>query len=408
MRFILTAFMLSVATQTWADETFSSNFLAFECGDAPNTFPLLLKENGEGWSTVAVFQKDTEKLERVDAQTFAFPSVDFKQRYLKLKENNWQLISIDTGDVEVQPCTEKNELFELLAAAAVQEFSTEDQAAERISDLNLQLDSMAELLEEEQEAATKAIKRLIAQEARLESLSAESSGYQNALLAATEAIAELRAELAKTREAVANSQLKNEDLENRMLKVHHSKKAEVRALKADLLSSQNEINGLKNALTMDQDKVVERYSSTLSSRWGSELTQQSGISIMGDRLVFSSETLFPPGGADLSPQGQFALIEVAEAIKSVVGRIPKEINWVIRVDGHTDDTKVVSGSRFADNWHLSQARALSVVRYFANTLDIPPNRLAANGFGEYQPLNTENTPEARAQNRRIELKLTRK
>ena len=408
MRFILTAFMLSVATQTWADETFSSNFLAFECGDAPNTFPLLLKENGEGWSTVAVFQKDTEKLERVDAQTFAFPSVDFKQRYLKLKENNWQLISIDTGDVEVQPCTEKNELFELLAAAAVQEFSTEDQAAERISDLNLQLDSMAELLEEEQEAATKAIKRLIAQEARLESLSAESSGYQNALLAATEAIAELRAELAKTREAVANSQLKNEDLENRMLKVHHSKKAEVRALKADLLSSQNEINGLKNALTMDQDKVVERYSSTLSSRWGSELTQQSGISIMGDRLVFSSETLFPPGGADISPQGQFALIEVAEAIKSVVGRIPKEINWVIRVDGHTDDTKVVSGSRFADNWHLSQARALSVVRYFANTLDIPPNRLAANGFGEYQPLNTENTPEARAQNRRIELKLTRK
>ena len=69
---------------------------------------------------------------------------------------------------------------------------------------------------------------------------------------------------------------------------------------------------------------------------------------------------------------------------------------------------MVSGSRFADNWHLSQARALSVVRYFANTLDIPPNRLAANGFGEYQPVNTENTPEARAQNRRIELKLTEK
>ena len=130
MRFILTALMLSVATQTWADETFSSNFWAFECGDAPNAFPLLFKENGEGWSAAAVFQKDTEKLERVDAQTFAFPSVDFKQRYVKLKENNWQLILIDTGDVEVQPCTEKNELFELLAVAAVQEFSVEDKAAE--------------------------------------------------------------------------------------------------------------------------------------------------------------------------------------------------------------------------------------------------------------------------------------
>jgi len=275
MRFILTAFMLSVATLTWADETFSSNFLAFECGDAPNTFPLLLKENGEGWSTVAIFQKDTEKLERVDAQTFAFPSVDFKQRYLKLKENNWQLILIDTGDVEVQPCTEKNELFELLAVAAVQEFSAEDKAAERILDLNLKLDAMADQLEEEQEAATTAI---AIEKASIKWLEGELS----------------------------NSQLKNKALENRMLKVHHSKQAEVRALKADLLSSQNEITGLKNALTTDQDKVVERYSSTLSSRWGSELKQQSGISIMGDRLVFSSETLFPPGGADISSQGQFA------------------------------------------------------------------------------------------------------
>jgi hypothetical protein len=139
----------SVATQTWADETFSSNFLAFECGDAPNAFPLLFKENGEGWSTTAVFQKDTEKLERVDAQTFAFPSVDFKQRYVKLKENNWQLILIDTGAVEVQPCTEKNELFELLAVAAVQEFSAEDKAAERKLDLNLKLDAKADLLEED-------------------------------------------------------------------------------------------------------------------------------------------------------------------------------------------------------------------------------------------------------------------
>jgi len=232
MRFILTAFMLSVATQTWADETFSSNFLAFECGDAPNTFPLLLKENGEGWSTVAVFQKESEKLERADARTFAFPSVDFKQRYLKLKENNWQLISIDTGDVEVQPCTEKNELFGLLAAAMVQEFSTEDYAASAgkisglradllevqiqnagqqaaLSELTARYDGLratstatiAELQEEARLLQTK----INAQVTRLESLNAESSRYQNALLEATRAIAELRAKLAKTREAAAQA-----------------------------------------------------------------------------------------------------------------------------------------------------------------------------------------------------------
>ncbi|MDP5362958.1 MAG: OmpA family protein, partial [Paracoccaceae bacterium] len=82
------------------------------------------------------------------------------------------------------------------------------------------------------------------------------------------------------------------------------------------------------------------------------------------------------------------------------------IDWVIRVDGHTDNIPVNSGGRFADNWELSQARALSVVRFMSNDLGIDPQRLAANGFGEFQPLNPADTPEARAQNRRIELKLT--
>ena len=86
--------------------------------------------------------------------------------------------------------------------------------------------------------------------------------------------------------------------------------------------------------------------------------------------------------------------------------IPAGIDWIIRVDGHTDDVPVRPGAAFADNWELSQARALSVVRYMIDALGIPPDRLAANGFGQYQPVNPDDTPEARAQNRRIELKLT--
>ena len=82
------------------------------------------------------------------------------------------------------------------------------------------------------------------------------------------------------------------------------------------------------------------------------------------------------------------------------------INWIIRVDGHTDNVPLSGQGPFADNWELSQARALSVVRYMIDELGIPPRRLSANGFGEYQPVTTEDTPEARAQNRRIELKLT--
>ena len=168
-----------------------------------------------------------------------------------------------------------------------------------------------------------------------------------------------------------------------------------------------ELQGQANTLS-SQAKDLEKYRSEFFGRLRDVLGQQDGVRIAGDRFVFSSEVLFPPGGADLSTEGQQEVAKVAEILKAVAGLIPEEINWVIRVDGHTDDTQVKPGSRFADNWHLSQARALSVVRYFANTLGIPPNRLAANGFGEHQPVNAENTPEARAQNRRIELKLTEK
>jgi len=124
--------------------------------------------------------------------------------------------------------------------------------------------------------------------------------------------------------------------------------------------------------------------------------------------VFSSEVLFPPGGADLSFAGQDEIAKVANILRSVIDDIPPEIDWVLRVDGHTDNVPLLGHHKYADNWELSQGRALSVVRYMINSLAIPPDRLSANGFGEYQPINTADTPEARAQNRRIELKFTEK
>jgi len=86
--------------------------------------------------------------------------------------------------------------------------------------------------------------------------------------------------------------------------------------------------------------------------------------------------------------------------------IPDTIEWVIRVDGHTDNIPLSGTGEFQDNWELSQARALSVVRYMVESLQFPANRMAANGFGEFQPVNNDDTPAARAQNRRIEIKLT--
>ena len=98
--------------------------------------------------------------------------------------------------------------------------------------------------------------------------------------------------------------------------------------------------------------------------------------------------------------------KVAGIINQIADEIPSGIDWILRVDGHTDSIPITNGINFSDNWELSQARALSVVRYLINDLNIPANRLAANGFGEFQPIDDRKTSEAYKTNRRIELKFT--
>lgn len=151
---------------------------------------------------------------------------------------------------------------------------------------------------------------------------------------------------------------------------------------------------------------LERFRSDFFGQLRTILEGQDGVSIVGDRFVFSSEVLFQSARAELSDLGRQEIAKVAAILSDVADEIPSEIDWIIRVDGHTDDTPLSGFGQFSDNWELSQARALSVVRYMNETLGIPPDRLAANGFGQYQPLNSADTDEARAQNRRIELKLT--
>jgi chemotaxis protein MotB len=156
-----------------------------------------------------------------------------------------------------------------------------------------------------------------------------------------------------------------------------------------------------------QTQDLAQYRSEFFGRLRSLLGAQEGVRIVGDRFVFSSEVLFSVGQAGLSAEGQAELAKVARILQSVIDDIPEGIDWILRVDGHTDDVPILGG-QFADNWELSQARALSVVRYMIDDLGLPPQRLSANGFGEYQPLDRADSSEARARNRRIELKFTEK
>lgn len=151
---------------------------------------------------------------------------------------------------------------------------------------------------------------------------------------------------------------------------------------------------------------LERFKSDFFGQLRDVLEGQDRVRIEGDRFVFSSEVLFEPGRATLSDLGRGEIANVAGILRGIAADIPAGIDWVIRVDGHTDNVPLSGAGQYANNWELSQARALSVVLYMVNFLGIAPDRLAANGFGQYQPLNPADTPDARAQNRRIELKLT--
>lgn len=153
------------------------------------------------------------------------------------------------------------------------------------------------------------------------------------------------------------------------------------------------------------EKDLEKYRSDFFGRLRDVVGDREGVQIVGDRFVFSSEVLFPSGRAELSEEGRDEIANIASLLLQISREIPREIDWIIRVDGHTDNIRVLPGGEFKDNWELSQARALSVVRDLVN-LGVSPDRLSANGFGEFQPLNSANDATARAQNRRIELKLT--
>ncbi|MDQ2092020.1 peptidoglycan -binding protein [Marimonas arenosa] len=155
-----------------------------------------------------------------------------------------------------------------------------------------------------------------------------------------------------------------------------------------------------------EKKDLEKYRSEFFGRLRDVLGGREGVRVVGDRFVFSSEVLFASGEAALSEAGKAQIARVAALLQEVASDIPESIDWVIQVDGHTDNVPLLGQAEFADNWELSQARALSVVRYMIEDLGVPPDRLSANGFGEFQPVAAGDSPEARAQNRRIELKLT--
>lgn len=291
-----------------------------------------------------------------------------------------------TGRLETLE-SENNKVNEKLADA----FKTIDADRETLEVKLAELAKMkqdVQALEALRDQLTKEIKeqatKLDKQEGKLieERELADSARAQNALM--NQQLAALREQLASIQEALEASEALNKD-----------QKAQISALGNRL-----------NAALATKVQELSKYRSEFFGELRKVLGNQSGIRIVGDRFVFQSEVLFNSGEAKLEPAGRAQLQRLAKTLRAISAKIPAKIDWILRVDGHTDNIPI-STAKFPSNWELSTQRAISVVKELIKE-GIPAERLAATGFGEFQPLDKNNDEIARRRNRRIELKLTQR
>ncbi|MEC9145616.1 MAG: OmpA family protein [Pseudomonadota bacterium] len=283
-----------------------------------------------------------------------------------------------------------SEIRQLTAIQAQTEESLEaarQTIAERVAALEaIELtlaEAQAKLMESEVEIADAAA-RNVSSLARISELETKNAASQ--------------AEVAQMTNAVTALRLRIEELTSLLAE----KEAQAARDKIAIASLGKSLN---NALA-SRVQELQRFRSEFFGRLREVLRGRDDVRIVGDRFVFQSEVLFAQGAASLGPEGEEKLGQLAVALNQIAAEIPDDIDWILQVEGHTDDIPVRAG-RFADNWDLSTERALSVVRFLAES-GLPANRLAAAGYGEFQPLDDAGSNEARRRNRRIEMKLTQR
>jgi chemotaxis protein MotB len=263
---------------------------------------------------------------------------------------------------------------------------------------------------------------------------------------------DLTAQLANLTATLAGAQSENQDLANQLAGIGSGlgdRDAAIAGLQSDLLEAEQlsdeantqvallnqqlaalrtQIGALEAALEASESRDAEsrtqiadlgrrlnvalaqrvqdltRYRSDFFGRLRQILEGRADVTVVGDRFVFQSEVLFDPGQADVNTAALPQLDSLADAILQLETEIPTDINWVLRIDGHTD-SRPISNARFPSNWELSAARAISVAQYLVSQ-GVSPNRLVAAGFGEFTPLDPAENDDAYRRNRRIEFKLT--
>jgi chemotaxis protein MotB len=305
-------------------------------------------------------------------------------------------------------------LFMLSSYFITQQTSGKDTMLSR---LNRQLSQLTELLALERSKKESVEDNLAALQAtladkekentRLSSLMGDQGGKtENAEAKATQLSGELDQQKQITNDALAKVEILNQQLSALRLQLT-SLQETLDASEAKDKDSQVKIADLGQRLNVALAKKVQelaRYRSDFFGKLKEALGNRADFQVAGDRFVFPSDVLFDSGSAELKSGATSQLDKLADALKALETKIPPDIGWVMRIDGHTDIHPIAT-PEFPSNWELSSARAISVVRYLMGQ-GIPANRLVAAGFGEFQPIDSGASDDALAKNRRIELKLT--
>ena len=276
-----------------------------------------------------------------------------------------------------------------LAAGQKQVKATAGALRDRTKELEAKLADNKERTALEQKDITNPETKLRQLSDRAITAEAELRAEQATSAAAQAQVADLTAQVAALREQLA-----------RIAAALDASEAKVKLQQGQIV----ELGKRLNLALVNKVEELSQYRSEFFGKVRQIIANRPDIRIVGDRFVFQSEVLFAPGKADLTDPAKQQLGPIFGALKDIAAKIPPNIDWVLRVDGHTDHRKI-NTPEFPSNWELSTERAISVVRY-AISQGIPANHLAAAGFADNQPLDPADTPEAYRRNRRIELKLT--
>jgi len=276
--------------------------------------------------------------------------------------------------------------------------------------LSQQINQLADLLSMARSSNNDLQNQVMQLTQQLESEKRQRAQSEQALAAERQQSGEMQSQLAETQTKATQAQT-NVDTLTQQIEALRQQLAQIAAA-LDVSETKNQqqqaqladLGERLNKALLSKVEELARYRSEFFGRLRDALGDRPDIQIVGDRFIFQSEVLFDPANAQLSDSAKQRLQVVAAALKDISTKIPPDIAWVLRVDGHTDKRPIAT-AQFPSNWELSAARAISVVNFLISQ-GIPADKLAAAGFGEYQPVDPANTDEAYRKNRRIELKLT--